>query len=92
MPKLVRIMDEILKRKTSSDDLTMLNANIICIQEKLEYYKENIHENKTAKPWLAFTEMVNIVCKITKVQRKSNWLLYLEPISECLPYFASMGH
>ena len=36
--------------------------------------------------------MVNIVCKITKAQRTRNWLLHLEVISECLPYFAATGH
>ena len=37
-------------------------------------------------------EMVNIVCKITKVQRTDNWLFHLEAISECLPYFAGTEH
>ena len=36
--------------------------------------------------------MINLVCKITKAQRTGNWLLHLEEISQCLPYFASTGH
>ena len=36
--------------------------------------------------------MVNIVCKITKAQRTSNWLLHFEAISGCLVYFAATGH
>ena len=36
--------------------------------------------------------MINTVCKIAKAQRTNNWLLHLEAISECLPYFASTGH
>jgi len=84
-----RIMDAILTKKIASDDLTTLNDHITSIQEKLENYKENLNENETAKLWLMYIEMVNIVCKITKAQRTGNWSLHLEAISECLPYFAS---
>ena len=77
-------MDEILTKKIVLDDLTMLHDNITSIQETLEYNKENIYENKTAKLWLTGIEMVNILCKITKVQRTGNWLLHYEAISECL--------
>ena len=91
LSKFARIMDEILT-KIVSDDLTMLHDHIISIHEKLEHHKENLHENKTAKLWLTYIEMVNIVCKITQALRTSNWLLYLEAISGCLPYSASTGY
>ena len=77
-------MDEILTKKIALDDLTMLHDNITSIQETLEHNKENIYEKKTAKLWLTDIEMVNIVCKITKVQRTGNWLLNYEAIFECL--------
>ena len=77
-------MDEILTKKIALDDLTMLHDNITSIQETLEHNKENIYEKKTAKLWLTDIEMVNIVCKITKVQRTGNWLLHHEAIFECL--------
>ena len=64
LSKLAKIMDKILAKKIASDDLTMLHDPIISIQEKLKHYKENLHENKTAKLWLTYIEMVNIVCKI----------------------------
>ena len=92
LSKLARIMDEILTKKIASDNLTMLHEHIISSQEKLEHYKENLGENKTAKLWLTCIELVNIVCKITKSWRTGNWLLRLEVISECLPYFGEKGH
>ena len=70
LSKLARIMDEILTKKTALDDLTMLHDHI-SIQEKLEH-KENLHESKTAKLWLTYIEMVDIVCKIAKAQKMSN--------------------
>ena len=70
----------------------MLQDHIISIQEQLEHYKEDIHENKTAKLLLIGTEMINIVCKTTKAKTTDYWLLQFEAISECLPYFASTGH
>ena len=76
----------------ASDDLTMLHDHIISIQEKLEHYEENLHENETAKFWLTYIEMANIVCKIKKSQKMGNWVFHLEAISECLSYFASTGH
>ena len=42
-------MDETLTKKIASIDLIMLLDHIISIQEKLEHYKENLHENKTIK-------------------------------------------
>ena len=81
LSKLAKIMDEILTKKIASDNLKMLHDHIISILEKLEHYKENFHENKTAKLCLTYTEMVNIVCKITKAQKTSNWLLHLGAIT-----------
>lgn len=84
LPKLVRTMN--------ANDLTVLHDHIISIQEQLEHYKEDLHENKTAKLLLIGTEMINIVCKTTKAKTTDYWLLQFESISECLPYFASTGH
>ena len=50
LSKFAKIMDEILTKKIASNDLTMLYDHIISIQEKLEHSKENLYENKTAKP------------------------------------------
>ena len=76
LSKLDKIMDKILTKKIASDDLTMLHDPIISIQEKLKHHKENLHENKTAKLWLTYIEMVNIVCKITsRLQNITKFIL-----------------
>ena len=54
LSRLARIMDEVLSKKIASNYLTVLHDHIISIQEKLEHYKENLNENKTAKLWLIF--------------------------------------
>ena len=82
LSKFAKIMDEIIAKKIVSNDLTMLYDHIISIQEKLEHSKENLHENKTAKSWLIYIKMVTILCKFTNTQRRGNWFLDLEAISE----------
>ena len=58
---MARVTDKFLSKKIPSDDLTRLDDRNIRIQEKLEHYKENLHENKTSKLWLRYTETVNII-------------------------------
>ena len=80
LSKLARIMDEILTKKIASDDLTVLNDHVISIQEKLEHYKENFHQSKTAKFWLTYIEMVNIPCKITKAREQVTGFFILKQV------------
>ena len=42
--------------------------------------------------WLQYMEMVNILRTSIKVERKANWELLLQAVSEMLPYFAALGH
>ena len=89
---LANMMDDILSEKIASDDLTLLHDYIIKVSGKLEHFKDNLNENKTAKLWLMILIISMYICKFTKAQRIGNWLLHLEAISERLPYFASSGH
>ena len=68
----------------------MLDKHIISRQDRIEH-KGYLQEKNTAKLWLIFIEMVNIVRKITKPWTTGYWRLHLETISECLPYLASIG-
>ena len=57
-------------------------------KEKIENLRQKLSCSRTAKLWLTCLDMVNISCKIIKAQRTGSWVLHLEAVSECLPYFA----
>ena len=46
----------------------------------------------TARLWLQFNDMIDILLKSIKAERTGNWLLGLEAVKEMLPYFSASGH
>ena len=47
---------------------------------------------KTAKLWLQYMEMVQILRDFIRSARTGNWALYLHSLQEMLPFLASSGH
>ena len=88
---IANLFDEVWSRSVPVDDITLYEP-VIDIFSKLENFKISHKEDKTAKLWLMYIEMINIVCKVIKAQRTGNRLLHLLAVSEILPFFASSGH
>ena len=47
---------------------------------------------RTAKLWLQYTDMVEILYRFIKAERTGNFNLHLSVVQEMLPYFAASGH
>ena len=48
--------------------------------------------NRTAKLWLQYMAMVDILKKFIRAERTGNFNLHLEATNDMLPYFAAAGH
>ena len=62
------------------------------IDELLRTEKNQLHVQRTARLWIQYMEMIDILKKFIKAERLGNWDLHMEATREMLPYFASTGH
>ena len=74
-------LDDVLK----DDVFVKLNNKIIEWKQSMEGYK-------TAKLWLQYMEMVQILRDFIRSARNGDWALYLHSLQEMLPFLASSGH
>ena len=69
------------------------NDSIISILEnKIGRKKDEISKSRTAKLWLQYMAMLDILRRFLKAERTGNWKLHLQSVKEMLPYFAAAGH
>ena len=65
----------------------MLNRISKIFEEKKSSFK-----GRTAKLWIEYMKMVDLLRKFIKAERTGNWKLHLQSVEEMLPYFAACGH
>ena len=61
-------------------------------QELLQNDMTSMANNRTAKLWLQYMAMVDILKKFIRAERTGNFNLHLEATNDMLPYFAAAGH
>lgn len=59
---------------------------------KLENEKLRVGEGRTAKLWLQYMVMVDLLREFIKAERTGNWMLHLKSAQAMLPYLAAAGH
>lgn len=76
-----------------------LSADVVCLQGVLERVDQKVNEekatlasNSTARLWLQYMTMVDLLRQFIKAERTGNWSLYLHTLEAMLPYFAAAGH
>ena len=62
------------------------------IKEIVEFQKDALQTSRTAKLWIQYMEMIDILKMYLKAERLGNWELHLKATAEMLPYFAASGH
>jgi hypothetical protein len=58
---------------------------------KLEDKKE-LENHRTAKLWIQYMHMIDILRRFIRAERTGQWKLHLQATYDMLPYFASAGH
>ena len=83
---------DLMARKKSAEEVSSASA-ISKIKHLLQQQKESLQDmyNRTAKLWLQYMDMVDILRKPIKAERTGHWVQDFESLSEMLPYMAA-GH
>ena len=82
---------DLMARKKSAEEVSSTSA-IGKIKHLLHQQKESLQDNGTAKLWLQYMDMVDILRKSIKAERTGHWAQHLEYLSEMLPYMATSGN
>ena len=65
---------------------------VMAISKKINEEKKAMENRRTAKLWLQYLDMVEILLIFIKAERTGNWNLHLIMNSKMLPYLAAAGH
>ena len=72
-------LEKSYQKMMSGEKIEQIDMNCINkIQESLTAYKASLTKSRTAKLWLQYMEMVEILQKFIKAERTGNWPLKLE--------------
>ena len=86
-----KLYDDLIAESITIDNLR--NSQVLQdIHRALKATKDELQKNRTAKLWLQYMEMVNILQVFIKAERTGNWALHLKAIRQMLPFLAASGH
>ncbi len=86
------LYEEIMVDGISATSTLSSKALLHEIGDKMNSEKESIKNHRTAKLWLQYIEMIDILRMFIKAERIGDWNLHLQAVQEMLPYFAAAGH
>lgn len=52
----------------------------------------SMKDQRTAKLWFQYMDMVDILRQFIKAERAGDWLFHLKAVQNMLPSFAAAGH
>ena len=85
------VIDKFIVREITFENV-MENDAIAKVKQRYELVKESLKQHRTAKLWLQYLEMTDILKKFIAAERMGDWLGHLSAMQEMLPYFAASGH
>lgn len=86
------LFDDLMAGKISLEEVES-NTLLESIQEEIYTFKEVLSsESRTAKLWLQFMQMVDILKCYIRGERTGDWLMHRGSLYKKLPYFAAAGH
>ena len=89
------ILEELFVKLTNGEiDLeTACSKRVfIRLQTMIDQMKEQLSRSRTAKLWLMYLDMINILKQFIKAERVGSWSLHLQSMSRMLPFFAASAH
>ena len=86
------LYDYLVSSKTTMHEVES-SAELQALQVKLDMFTETLGSKYlTAKLWLEYMEMVNIMRAFIRSERTGDWSLHLRTLQDMLPYLAASGH
>ena len=77
---------------SSQADITSLPDAIHKLNDRIDQFKSSLMNYRTAKLWLQYLCMVDLLRRFIRSERTGNWNLHLQVLHEMLPYLAAAGH
>ena len=85
------LFEDFMKKEMSADEIC--SSDIFeCVKRKIEQERSSLSVSHTAKLWLQFMDMIDILRTFIKAKRTGNWHLDLQSIKAMLLYLAASGH
>ena len=84
------MLNDLLEGPVTADHLQGSNV-LLEIKQAIENRKI-LATNPTAKLWLQYMEMIQILQQFIKAERTGNWKLHLSSLRNMLPFLAAAGH
>ena len=86
------LYDDLVSSKTTMQEVES-SVELQALQVKLDMFTETLRsKHLTAKLWLEYMEMVNIMKAFIRSERTGDWSLHLRTLQDMLPYLAASGH
>lgn len=85
------LYDQLISLEITSDDLH-LNELLKSLKKSFLKIKEKLQKHRTAKIWIQYMDMVDLLRDFIRSERTGNWKLHLETVRKMIPYFAAAGH
>ena len=74
------------------EDLTSLPESINCLTDRIKSFKASLMEYRTARLWLQYLDMVDLMRLFIRSERTDDWASHLHVLHGMLPYLAAAGH
>ena len=79
--------------KCSKTEAEITNDSLLNnVQVRLELEKKSLQESRTARLWLQYMTMVDILKCFLQAERTGDWELHLKCLYDMLPYLLASGH
>ena len=95
-PKLQSVLslyDKVMSKVIPAEQLAADESEEVdAVERMLLSTKSQLLESRTARLWLQYMDMADILKKFLRAERTGNWKLHLHSLQEMLPYLASAGH
>ena len=86
------LFDEVLTGKMTVE-VACMSQELTRITDRLDVKKNNLSQaSRTAKLWLQFMKMMDILRMFLKGERMGIWALHIQAMYEMMPYVAASGH
>ena len=81
----------IIEDKATTDDI-LNDEHLTEISQFIRNEIDSLSKYPTAKLWIQYMDMINIMKMFIKAERTGDWQLYLYSLEKMLPFFAASGH
>ena len=84
----MHVIDKLLGGSISVTELGENNA-VKTMKKRIQALKDSFGQNRTAKLWIEYMNMIDLLRQFITTERSGHWLLHLKSLQQMLPYLAA---